>query len=259
MTFPLFASIVGGWLARRRFPTRRHDPAQFLATVSHELRTPLNAIVGWVTLLKSGTLASADRARALDCIERNVQLETRLVDQLLDASRLLGGRTTLVSAPIDFRAVVLAAIARVAPSAKAKGLHLALHLSPAELTICGDQPRLVDAVWHLLANAVKFTPADGRVQIDVEMSGDRACLRVADSGEGITPDDLPHVFEPFLQGHTRTKRAGLGLGLAVVRQLIELHGGTVSAHSAGRGEGAVFRLTLPLVSSRSGWRETTAL
>jgi signal transduction histidine kinase len=253
MTFPLFASIVGRFLARRRIAAeRRRDAADFLATVSHELRTPLNAIVGWLTLLKSGRLASPDAARALAGIERNVHLERRLVDELLDASRLLGGRAAIALTPFDLRSAVQSAVGRLAVAARVKGVALNVGTARHEIVVAGDERRLGDIVWHLLANGIKFTPPGGEVRIDLEVSGNRACLRVVDTGEGITADDLPHVFDPFLQGHTETRRSGLGLGLAVVRQIVELHGGTISAYSAGRGHGARFRVTLPLVSRQSG-------
>jgi signal transduction histidine kinase len=254
----LFASILGGFLwSRRASAGRCREAVDFLATVSHELRTPLNAIVGWVNLLKSGTLTSAETARALDGIERNLHLETRLVDELLDASRLLGGRTTIALAPVDLRAAMQAAVARVTPAARAKGVKLVVGASPVKATVFGNEQRLTDAVWQLLANGVKFTPPGGEVRIDLEVRGEHARVRVADSGEGIALDDLAHVLEPFRQGHIQTKRVGLGLGLAVVRQLVELHGGTIAAHSAGRGHGAVFSVTLPL-NSQSDWQETTA-
>jgi signal transduction histidine kinase len=258
MTLPVVASVVGALIVGR-LSRRRRDPAPFLATVSHELRTPLHAIAGWVSLLKSGRLSEDETMRALDGIERNVRLEARLIDELLEASRLLSDRVTIALAPLDLRVPIEGAVARVASAAQTKNITLHVNLPESGVTVPGDERRLSDAVCHLLSNAIKFTPENGEVWIDLEVMGDQVCLRVADSGEGIAPEDLPRVFEPFLQGHTRTKREGLGLGLAVVRQLVELHHGKISAHSTGRGQGAVFRVTLPLISSRFGWHDTPKL
>lgn len=258
MTLPVVVSVVGGLIAGR-LSRRRHDPALFLATVSHELRTPLHAIAGWVSLLKSGRLSESETMRALESIERNVRLEARLIDELLEASELLGERATIAVAPLDIRIPIEGAVARVADAAQTKNITLHVNLPEGGVTVPGDERRLGDAIWRLLSNAIKFTPANGQVWIDLEVVGDEVCLRVADNGEGIAREDLPRVFEPFLQGQTRTKREGLGLGLAVVRQLVELHHGKISAHSDGRGQGAVFRVTLPLVSGRFGWRDNADL
>jgi signal transduction histidine kinase len=247
MAVPLFASVLGALLAGRQLTRRRQDPARFLATVSHELRTPLNAIMGWVHLLKSGTLTTAGTARALEGIERNVRLEVELIEELLDASQLLGGRAVMVIAPLNLGDVVANAVARIRRTARDKRVRLIANLPAPSIIVSGDERRLGDAVWQLLGNAVKFTPTGGEVRVSLDVRGDRACLRVEDTGEGIAPEDLPHLFEPFLQGRTRGKREGLGLGLAVVRQSVELHHGSVSAQSAGPGQGAVFSLTLPVV------------
>jgi signal transduction histidine kinase len=252
MAGPLFASVFVVLLAGRQLARRRKDPACFLATVSHELRTPLNAIMGWVNLLKSGRLTAADTAHAFDCIERNIRLEVELIEELLDASQLLGGRAVVVAAPVNFAEVVASAVARLGPTACNKRVRLIADLPASPIIVSGDERRLGGAVWQLLVNAVKFTPAGGEVLVKLDERGDRVHLRVEDTGEGIAPEDLPHVFEPFLQGRTGGRREGLGLGLAVVRQSVELHHGSVSAESAGAGYGSVFSVTLPVVRKATG-------
>jgi signal transduction histidine kinase len=255
---PIFATVVGGLVLSwcRRDGARRRALA-FLATVSHELRTPLNAMMGWVNLLKSGRLSSAESKHALNCIERNLQLEAQLVDDLLAASRLLGGRIALQRTAVDLRRAARLASERVQVSADAKHVRMKVD-APVPVNVRGDESRLVELVAHLLMNAIKFSPPGTKVNVKVERIGERACVRVADEGDGITDEDLPGVFEPFRQGRARTRRSGLGLGLAIARELVQLHGGTISAHSAGEGQGAVFRVTLPLLSTRSDLKETTA-
>ncbi len=215
----------------------------FLATVSHELRTPLHAIVGWVHLLKKDI--TQDRERAIDAIERNALVQARLIDDLLDVSRMIQGRFTLVVLPLDLRGAVQAALVTVGPAAAAKGVVLKLD-DDAEVRVFGDDARLQQVAWNLLSNAVKFTPRGGTVTVAVARVGSEARLRVTDTGEGIDPAFLPYVFEPFRQGASRSARAGLGLGLAIVRQIVELHGGTVAVASDGRGKGATFTVMLPV-------------
>lgn len=219
---------------------------EFLAIVSHELRTPLNAIVGWVHLLRLGVLDARDARRAIEAIERNANVQTRAVDDLLDASRMIQGELTLAMARCDLRSIVREVASRFEPSLADRHLTLELRLDEDEVPIDGDVARLQQMVWNLLANAVKFTATEGRIVVDVHRTERRAVLRVADDGEGIEPTFLPHVFEPFRQGATRTVRAGLGLGLAIVREVAELHGGSIVAESSGRGRGAAFTVTLPL-------------
>lgn len=220
---------------------------EFLATTSHELRTPLNAIVGWVRVLQTGALDDqAQRRQAIDAIERNAKVQTRLIEDLLDVSRMIQGRVSLTVRPLDLRPIVDAAVTTMRPAATAKEIALEVDGDGESLVVVGDEQRLQQVLWNLLANAVKYTPHGGRVRVIVEREGQRAVVRVKDSGEGIDAAFLPHVFDPFRQGTSTTMRSGLGLGLAIVRRLADLHGGGISAESGGAGEGAQFILTLPL-------------
>jgi signal transduction histidine kinase/ActR/RegA family two-component response regulator len=221
---------------------------EFLATVSHELRTPLNAIVGWVHLLKSGV--TDDHMKAASAIERNAFAQARLIDDLLDVSHMMKGRVSLATDSMDLRTSVYAALDSVRPAAEAKHIDIEV-VAPDAVTVLGDEVRLQQAAWNLLANAVKFTPPDGHVTVEIGRVGSRARLRVTDSGEGIDPGFLPHVFEPFGQTASRRRPAGLGLGLAIVRQIVEMHGGTVVAASTGKQHGATFTITMPSGDGRS--------
>jgi len=214
-----------------------------LATVSHELRTPLNAIVGWTHILKIDN--GENRVRAVEAIERNAFVQTRLIDDLLDVSKLTKGQFTLTVSTIDLRTAVQAALVTIGPAAAAKGVTIQVR-STEDVRIRGDEARLQQVAWNLLSNAVKFTPKGGHVTVDVSRLGNRAQLRVTDTGEGIEPAFLPHVFEPFRQGESRSTRLGLGLGLAIVRQIVELHGGSVLATSDGRHRGSSFTVVLPM-------------
>jgi PAS domain S-box-containing protein len=214
-----------------------------LATVSHELRTPLNAIVGWTHILKIDQ--GENRARAVEAIERNAFVQTRLIDDLLDVSRMTKGQFTLTVSTIDLRTVVQSALVTIGPAAAAKGVTIQVR-STDDVRIRGDEARLQQVAWNLLSNAVKFTPKGGHVTIDLSRLGTRAQLRVTDTGEGIDPAFLPHVFEPFRQGQSRSTRLGLGLGLAIVRQIVELHGGSVLATSDGPQRGSSFTVVLPM-------------
>ncbi|HYN07147.1 MAG TPA: HAMP domain-containing sensor histidine kinase [Vicinamibacterales bacterium] len=228
---------------------------EFLATVSHELRTPLNAIVGWTHVLKDGKLTGRDRERAIDAVDRNASAMTRLVNDLLDVSRLMQGRLNLSVAPLDLRDIARGVVDTLATAAAAKNLTVTLRLGTTDVPVAGDEARLQQATWHLLSNAVKFTPAGGFITVEVWRLGGRAQLRVSDSGEGIDADMLPHVFESFRRSR-HIGRTGLGVGLAIVRQLAELHGGAIDVESPGPGRGAVFTLTLPL-GGRSAPRGAT--
>ena len=226
---------------------------EFLATVSHELRNPLNAMVGWVHLLRSGNLDPARSAKALETIERNVHLQTALIDDILDVSRIIRGKINLTFSTVRMSAVVDAALAAMRPTADAKGVALEYETAAESDEVSGDADRLQQIVWNLLSNAIKFTPRDGRVVVRLEQHGHELTLTVRDTGQGISPEFIPHVFERFSQaerGSTRT-HGGLGLGLAIVRHLIELHAGTVEATSAGRGQGATFSVRLPLVVAKT--------
>ncbi|HKV06659.1 MAG TPA: ATP-binding protein, partial [Thermoanaerobaculia bacterium] len=221
---------------------------EFLATLSHELRTPLNAIVGWARLLRSGTLDAERTARALETIERNAHSQSRLIEDLLDVSSIISGKMSLEVRPIQLPPILDAALDAVRPAAEAKAIRLERSFTPETVMIQGDPDRLQQVVWNLLANGVKFTPEGGSVRISLERRGQRAVITVSDTGRGIDPGFLPHAFEPFRQadGSITRSHSGLGLGLAIVRRLVELHGGTVSAESAGPGEGATFVVQLPL-------------
>ena len=220
---------------------------EFLATASHELRTPLNAIVGWVHVLRSGAVMDdAQRQHAVSAIDRNAKVQTRLIEDLLDVSHMIQGRVSLRVAPIDARAVVDSAIETIRPAAAAK--EIAVHVvSPIEpIPILGDAHRLQQVVWNLLSNAVKYTPRGGGVTLVVKTVSGRAVISVADTGEGIEARLLPHIFEPFRQGASTTMRTGMGLGLAIVQRLVDLHGGSITVTSEGTGQGAEFTVSLPL-------------
>jgi signal transduction histidine kinase len=223
----------------------------FLATLSHELRTPLNALLGWTQMLKSAGLDDATRRRALDSVERNAQAQAVLINDLLDVSRVMSGKLRLDERPVDLQAVVLAAVDAVRPAVRAREIDLDVTMTPVAGEVVGDPDRLQQIVWNLLSNAVKFTPPRGRVQLSVEQVGGAVQLAVADSGAGIDPAFLPHVFERFRQADSSTTRShgGLGLGLAIVRHLVDLHGGTVTVDSEGLGRGSRFVVTLPLGAS----------
>jgi signal transduction histidine kinase len=231
---------------------------EFLATVSHELRTPLNALVGWSQMLSSGRLVEEGaRARACETIERNALSMTRLVEQLLDVSHAVSGKLRLSLVPVDLAALVEAAVDALRPAAAAKELAVHVSLEPSIEGLVGDPDRLQQVAWNLLCNAVRFTPPQGAVDVSLRRRGDVAELRVRDHGIGFDPSFAPHLFERFRQadgGTTRT-HGGLGLGLAIVRQLVELHGGTVEAESEGLGRGAAFTVRLPIVAARAGVEE----
>lgn len=220
---------------------------QFLATISHELRTPLTSILGWARLLQSGQLDERVEQRAVSAIVNGAVMQARLVEDLLDLSRIVTGRLRLDMAPVDLRAVVDAALDAVRPAASAKDITLIATLADVG-RMRGAADRLQQVVWNLAMNAVKFTPRGGHVEVVLRRQGDSAELVVTDDGEGISPDRLPHVFEEFWQEDSSTTRAhsGLGLGLTLVRRLVELHGGDVRAESAGKGKGATFTVALPL-------------
>jgi signal transduction histidine kinase/integral membrane sensor domain MASE1 len=224
----------------------------FLATLSHELRTPLNAIMGWLRMLRNPRLDEAQKSHAVDVIERNARLQAQLINDLLDVSRIIAGKLEMERYALDLVPVVQEAIEAIRGDVDAKSLTLAVSLDPATGEILGDPVRLQQVVANLLSNAVKFTPPAGRIEVRLAREGVHARLSVADSGEGIDPQVLPHVFEPFQQADSTTTRAhqGLGLGLAIVRQLVGAHGGRVRAESAGLGQGATFLVELPIIALR---------
>ena len=239
-----------------------HLKDEFLATVSHELRTPLNAVLGWARMLASKQLPPGRTGHAIATIERNAAALAHLIDDLLDVSRIVAGTLHLAAQPVDLVAVVQAAVDAVRPLALTRNVHLEFTPDlPAIKTISGDGGRLEQVIWNLLANAIKFTPEGGRVDVFIERSNDDMEVRVTDTGEGISPDFLPHVFDRFRQGHDATtqRSTGLGIGLAIVRQLVELHGGTVHAASEGLGSGATFTVRLPIAADEARIAPTEAL
>jgi signal transduction histidine kinase/CheY-like chemotaxis protein len=223
---------------------------EFLATLSHELRTPLNSMLGWVLLLRDGRLSAEKAAEALATIERNVRAQNRLVEDLLDVSRIVTGRMQLHIQTLVPAKIVEAALASLRPAAQAKGVHLQIVIDSQPGEISGDPDRLQQVVWNLVSNAIKFTPQGGKVQVRLERVNSHVEISVSDTGEGITSEFLPHVFARFSQadGSFTRRYGGLGLGLAIVRHLVELHGGTVHAHSPGEGQGATFKVVLPLTA-----------
>ncbi|MBD2690859.1 ATP-binding protein [Anabaena catenula] len=224
---------------------------EFLAVLSHELRTPLNPILGWARLLKTGKLDKANTDEALNSIERNAKLQVDLIEDLLDVSRILRGKLTLNVSTVNLATVISAALDTVSLAASAKEIAIQTHLEANIGQVAGDPARLQQIVWNLLSNAVKFTPQGGRVEVWLQQFGSIAQITVSDMGKGINSDFLPHIFEHFRQEDSSITRkfGGLGLGLAIVRQLVELHGGTVEADSPGEGQGAIFIVRIPLISS----------
>jgi len=220
---------------------------EFLATMSHELRTPLNAIFGWVTLLRTRRLDEPTQERALETIERNARAQKRLIEDLLDVSRIVTGKVALEIMPVDPRRVVEAALETMAPAAQAKGITMVPLLDTGAATVRGDFARLQQIVCNLLSNAIKFTPSGGKVDVCLASRNGEAEISVSDSGQGIKPEFLPLVFDRFRQedGSISRRHGGLGLGLAIVRHLVELHAGSVEAFSDGEGKGSRFVVRLP--------------
>ncbi len=247
--------------ARQQAEALNNAKDELLATVSHELRTPLNSIFGWARMIQSGDLDEAGRARAINAILRNASAQTRIVEDLLDLSRIAAGHMRLDFERMDLNATIEAALETVRPAARAKDINLEAMLDGALGTMEGAPDRLQQVMWNLLMNSVKFTPSGGRVKISTQRRADSVAIVVTDTGQGIAAEVLPHVFEPFRQADSSSTRAqgGLGLGLTLVRRLVELHGGNVIAESSGQGQGATFTVTLPLpVSSEVEARADTA-
>ena len=230
---------------------------EFLATVSHELRTPLTAVLGWTHLLRGGRLDEAASAHALETVERNANSQNQLIDDLLDVSRIITGKLRLEVRSLAPASFIEAAVEAVLPAAEAKGIRLETELDAEAGSISGDPARLQQIVWNLLSNAIKFTPSGGRVCVRLMRVDSHIEICVSDTGNGISAEFLPYVFDRFRQadGSTRRQYGGLGLGLAIVRHLVELHGGTVMAESSGEGLGATFRVKLPLVPVYTGTAE----
>jgi PAS domain S-box-containing protein len=246
--------------ARREAEAANRAKDEFLATLSHELRSPLNAMLGWCRMLRGKTLDETGTERALETIERNVHLQTQLIDDLLDVSRIITGKLSLAVGPVDLATVTEAALESVEAAARAKGIRLEPTIHPAVPPILGDSGRLQQVLWNLLSNAVKFTPSGGRVFMRLDRTASHARITVRDTGQGIRSSFLPYVFDRFRQAETSAARShgGLGLGLAIVRHLVELHGGAVEARSEGEGRGATFTVLLPfqppMLESRSTQR-----
>ncbi len=223
---------------------------EFLATLSHELRTPLNAILGWTQVLRKTKGIPDDATNALTVIERNARSQAQIIADLLDMSSIISGKVRLDVQRTDLAPVISATVETVRPAALAKNIRLQVVLDPMAGPVRADPSRLQQVLWNLLTNAVKFTPKDGRVTITLVRVNSHLEIEVADNGEGIDPAFLPHMFDRFRQADPSTTRVhgGLGLGLSIVKQLVELHGGSISVKSAGRGQGAAFRITLPLMA-----------
>ena len=226
---------------------------EFLATLSHELRTPLTSLLGWSSVLREAKRDEKVLNQGLEAIDRNARVQAQLIDDLLDVSRIVSGKLNLDVRPLDVSSVTRAAINVVRPAADAKGITLDYWAEPGLGAISADSARLQQIIWNLLSNAVKFTPHGGKISVRVDQDGTNARVTVEDTGQGIEPEFLPRVFDRFRQADSSTTRSfgGLGLGLAIVRHLVELHGGTVSAHSDGVNKGATFSLTFPLLADRT--------
>lgn len=257
--FLIVALLVSVLNAARQRAQRRADEARrtaedanrtkddFLAAVTHDLRTPLTSILGWTRILHEQKLDEPTSARALAAIERNAEAQEDLIKDLLDVSRIAAGKMRLEMRPVDLIAVFNAACDVVRPTAEAKRIYLRAALETSTCMVSGDTDRLQQVMWNLLSNAIKFTPEGGRVEAGLECADGFARITVTDTGCGIAPEFLPHVFERFRQAQGARSHRGLGLGLSIVRNFIELHGGTVHAASDGEGRGATFTVTLPLM------------
>ena len=223
---------------------------EFLATVSHELRTPLSSILGWAQLLASGKLDAEASKRAIESVLRNARAQRELIDDLLDISRIITGKLRLEVRSIELTPIIEAVVDGIRPAADARNIHLQIALDPLFSPISGDPDRIKQIIWNLLSNAIKFTPAGGRVGVRLERIHSHIEITISDTGQGIDAELLLHVFDRFRQADSSITRrhGGLGLGLSIVRQLVEMHGGTVTAASPGAGEGTVFKIILPMLS-----------
>jgi signal transduction histidine kinase len=244
----LAAALEREQRARKEVETASYLKDEFLMTVSHELRTPLTAIYGWARVLNTREMPKEEQARAIAAIERNAHAQTRLIDDLLDVSRAISGKLRLEPRTINVAEVLRAAVETMSPAMAAKGIRFEAEYDPQTPPILADPDRLQQIAWNLLSNATKFTPEHGAVNLRLSHTDTQVEITVADTGSGIDAEFLPHVFERFRQADVGSRRryGGLGLGLAIVRHLVELHGGTVTAESAGRDQGATFRVRLPV-------------
>lgn len=239
--------------AREQAEAANRAKDEFVAMISHEIRSPLNSILGWAQMLRTGKFDAVETARAVEVIERNARAQLQLIEDLLDISRVITGKLTLEVRTVELGQIIENALESIRPAAEAKAIQLQVQLAARDQLLTGDPNRLQQIVWNLLSNAVKFTPTQGRIEVTLERIADQLQLTVRDSGLGISPEFLPFVFDRFSQANTSSERkySGLGLGLAIVRHLVELHGGTIHADSEGEGQGATFTVRFPLRAAQS--------
>lgn len=247
-------------IARAEAEAANHAKDEFLAVVSHELRTPLNAMLGWSRMLATGKLDSASARRGVESIERNARAQAQLIEDLLDISRITTGKLRLNTRPLELSSLINDTVDAMRPAVQAKEITLQVEINDDVGFVLGDSDRLQQVLWNLFSNAIKFTPAGGRVQVTLERIDSYAQLSVADTGQGIDPEFLPHVFERFRQADSSTTRkfGGLGLGLSIVRSVVEHHGGIVQVASPGEGQGSTFTVLLPLLTSQKQIEESTS-
>ncbi len=246
--------------ARSQAETANRAKDEFLAMVSHELRTPLSAMVGWARMLRSGKLDQITAERGMEAIERNARAQTKLIEDLLDISRITTGKLRLKTRPLELHPVINETVEAMRPAAQAKEISVQAELDETAGWISGDPDRLQQIIWNLLSNSIKFTPNGGRIDVKLRRVGSLVEITVSDTGQGISPEFLPYVFERFRQadGSVTRKHAGLGLGLSIVRYLVEHHGGVIDVESAGEGKGATFRLMFPMLVEYRGISEVAA-
>ena len=250
----LVALLANEKTARAEAEAANRAKDEFLAIVSHELRTPLNAILGWAQILRTTQTNKESSTRGLEIIENNAKAQAKLIEDVLDASRIITGKLRLDVRPIDLGPIIESAVETARPAAAAKSIHLEAALEPWGGLVSGDPNRLRQIIWNLIFNAIKFTANSGKVEVRLQRIGSQVQVTVKDTGQGISADFLPHVFDRFRQADSSRARThgGLGLGLAIVRHLVELHGGTVHADSDGEGRGSTFTVNLPVMAVRSG-------
>jgi PAS domain S-box-containing protein len=243
--------------AREKAEAASRSKDEFVAMISHEIRSPLNSILGWAQMLRRGKLDQAETERATEIIERNAKAQSQLIEDLLDISRVITGKLTINVRSVELAQIIEAAMDSIRPAAEAKSIQLRARIESKDSLVSGDPNRLQQIVWNLLSNAVKFTPRHGRVEVNLGRVDSRFQITVSDSGVGISPEFLPFVFDRFSQANSTTERkyGGLGLGLAIVRHLVELHGGTAKADSPGEGQGTTFTVTLPVKAIREEMSE----